>query len=179
MPPTTGGEIPRGLDDLKVYPLVADVPGTAVDVPAAQALEWSVESDSDELRGDNQAIALVRNPKTVSGTIRVARINLTAFAAMVGGTVAVTGTGTAEISTLEETSAAPALYFQIVGQASSADINGSAYRVTIYKALVTGGPNESLTIDEWSTPEFEFEAIANASGNLLKRQNYETAIAVS
>jgi hypothetical protein len=174
------GEIPRGLDDLGVYVLDAvGAPGTKVDVPGAQSLEWSVESDSDELRGDNQAIALVRNPKTVSGTIRVARINLTAIAAMVGGTVATSGTAPNEIQALEETSAAPARYFQIIGQASSADTNGSAYRVTIYKALVTGGPNETLTIDEWSTPEFEFEAISNAGGNLLKRQNYQTAIAIA
>lgn len=176
----TYGEIPRGLDDLKVYVLgIADAPGPAVDVPGAQALEWSVESDSDELRGDNQAIALVRNPKTVSGTIRIARINLVAIAAMVGGTVVVGGSGSTETQTLEESSAAPARYFQIIGQAASADTNGSAYRITIYKALVTGGPNESLTIDEWSTPEFEFQAIANASGNLLQRKNYATAVAVA
>jgi hypothetical protein len=173
------GEIPRGLDDLKVYILTADVPGSSVDVPGAQSLEWSVESDSDELRGDNTAIALVRNPKTVSGTIRVARINLAAFAAMVGGTATTSGTSPNQIISLDESSAAPARYFQIVGQASSADTNGSAYRTTIYKALVTGGPNETLTIDEWSTPEFEFEAIANPTGNLLKRQNYETAVAVT
>ena len=171
------GEIPRGLDDLAVYVLDAtDTPGTKVDVPGAQSLEWSVESDSDELRGDNQAIALVRNPKTVSGTIRVARINLGAMVAMVGGTVVVTASGMAnEVQSLEETSAAPARYFQIVGQATSADANGSAYRVTIYKCLVTGGPNETLTIDEWSTPEFEFESIAISNGDLLKRANYKTA----
>jgi len=173
------GEIPRGLDDLKVYVLTADTPGSSVDVPGAQALEWSVESDSDELRGDNSAIALVRNPKTVSGTIRIAKINLAAIAAMVGGTVATSGTTPNEIKALDETSAAPARYFQVVGQAGSQDANGSAYRVTIYKCLVTGGPNETLTIDEWSTPEFEFEAIANLSGNLLKRQNYETGVAVT
>jgi hypothetical protein len=139
-----------------------------------------VESDSDELRGDNQAIALVRNPKTVSGTIRVARINLAAIVAMVGGTVVTTGGGTAdEVLAVEESSSAPARYFQIVGQAASADENGSAYRATIYKALVTGGPNETMTIDEWSTPEFEFEAIANGSGNLLKRENWKTLTALA
>lgn len=172
------GEIPRGLDDLKVYVLTGETPGSAVDVPGSQALEWSVESDSDELRGDNQAIALVRNPKTVSGTVRVARINMAAIAAMVGGTVVTTGTTPNQIISLEESSAAPARYFQVVGQAASADANGSAYRITIYKALVTGGPNETMTIDEWSTPEFEFEAIANASGNLLKRANYETGVPI-
>lgn len=175
----TYGEIPRGLDDLKVYVLTGDTPGSATDVPGAQSLEWSVESDSDELRGDNTAIALVRNPKSVTGTIRVARINLAAMAAMVGGTVVTGAMPPNETKTLEESSAAPARYFQIVGQASSADTNGSAYRITIYKALVVGGPNETLTIDEWSTPEFEFEAIANPSGNLLKRMNYQTAIAIA
>lgn len=173
------GQIPRGLDDLKVYVLTGDTPGSAVDVPGAQSLEWSVESDSDELRGDNQAIALVRNPKTVSGTIRVARIDLVAIAAMVGGTITTGSMTPNETKSLEESSAAPARYFQIIGQAGSQDVNGSAYRITIYKALVTGGPNESLTIDEWSTPEFEFESIANASGNLLQRKSYETAVAVS
>lgn len=174
------GEIPRGLSDLKVYVLDAvGAPGSATDVPGAQSLEWSVESDSDELRGDNSAIALVRNPKTVAGTIRIAKINLTAMAAMIGGTVVTGGTAPNETQTLEEASAAPARYFQIVGQTSSQDTNSSAYRVTIYKALVVGGPNESLTIDEWSTPELEFEAIANASGNLLKRENYQTEAAIS
>lgn len=174
------GQIPRGLDDLKVYVLGAmDVPGSAVDIPGAQSLEWSVESDSDELRGDNTAIALVRNPKTVSGTIRVARIDLTAIAAMVGGTVTTASATPTETKSLEESSASPARYFQIIGQAASQDTNGSAYRVTIYKALVTGGPNESLTIDEWSTPEFEFESIANGSGNLLQRKNYETQVAIT
>jgi hypothetical protein len=173
------GQIPRGLGDLKVYVLdAAGAPGSAVDVTGAQSLEWSVESDSDELRGDNQAIALVRNPKTVAGTIRIAKINLTAMAAMIGGTVATSGTAPNEIQSLEEASAAPARYFQIVGQTGSQDTNGSAYRITIYKALVVGGPNESLTIDEWSTPELEFEAIANASGNLLKRQSYQTEVAI-
>lgn len=173
------GEIPRGLSDLKVYVLTGDTPGAAIDVPGAQSMEWSVESDSDELRGDNAAIALVRNPKTVAGTIRVAKINLAAFAAMIGGTVATAGVTPNIIQTLEESSAAPARYFQIVGQTESQDTNGSAYRATIYKALVTGGPNEALTIDEWSTPEFEFEAIANGAGNLIKRQNYETSVAIA
>src|SRR5690242_566361 len=94
------GEIPRGLDDLKVYVVgVADALGTAVDVPGAQSLEWSVKPDSDELRGDNQVIALVRNPKSVSGTIRIAKINLPAIAAMVGGTVGTGGSGATEITT--------------------------------------------------------------------------------
>jgi hypothetical protein len=92
--------------------------------------------------------------------------------------VATSGTAPNEIQSLEEASAAPARYFQIVGQTGSQDTNGSAYRITIYKALVVGGPNESLTIDEWSTPELEFEAIANASGNLLKRQSYQTEVAI-
>ena len=173
------GEIPRGLDDLKVYVLDnAGSPGTAVDVPGVQSLDWSVESDSDELRGDNSAIALVRNAKTVSGTVRIAKINLTALAAMIGGTVTTGGTGATETQTLEETSAAPARYFQIVGQAGSQDANGSAYRVTIYKALVTSGPNETLEIDSWSTPELDFDAVANGSGNLLRRQNYATGVAI-
>ena len=173
------GEIPRGLDDLKCNVLTGETPGASVDIPGAQALEWNVESDSDELRGDNQAIAVVRNPKTVTGSIRIAKINLTALAALVGGTVATSGSTPNQITSLEESSAAPTRYIQLVGQANSADSNNSAYRITIYKALITGGPNESMSEGEWSTPTMDFQAVAIASGNLLKRQNYETAVAIA
>ena len=166
-------EIARGIQDVKVYVLTGETPGSAVDFPGVQALEWSVESDSEELRGDNEVIAVVRSAKTVTGTLRGARMNLAATAALVGGTVATSGVTPDEITSLEESSAAANRYVQIVGQTPGVD--GGAYRVTIYKALVTGGPNESLSEGEWNTPEFEFSAVAlDSSGMVLKREQFET-----
>lgn len=171
---TAGGEIPRGLADLAVYPL----PGlTKVDVPGIRSLSFTVESDSDQLEGDNSVIAVVRNPKSLSGSIELGQINLAALAAMVGGTVVGGGTGTDETLTLDESSAAPALYFRCLGQAYSQDVNGTGYRVDLKKLLVVSGPDETLGVNDWNTPTLNFEGVADG-GVLLSRIQYETYAAL-
>lgn len=167
------GEIPRGLDDLGVYVLTADTPGAKIDVPGIRSLTFNVESDSDQLEGDNSVIAVVRNPKSLSGSVELGRINLAAMAAFVGGTAGTAGTTPNQIISLDEASAAPARYVQIIGQAYSQDSNGSAYRVVIKKGLIVGGPNETLSVNDWNTPTLDFEGVA-ISGVLLTRSNYET-----
>lgn len=168
------GQIPRGLDDLGVYVLTADTPGAKVDVPGVRSLSVSVESDSDQLEGDNSVIAIARNPKSLSGSIEIGMINLAALAALNGGTVVTTGTSGEHIMSLDESSAAPARYVQIVGQAGSLDENGSAYRITLLKCQVVSGPNETLTVNDWNTPTIDFEGVA-IGGVLLTRENFETA----
>ena len=78
-------EIARGLGDLQVAPVLGDVPGVWVDVPGARSLSFNTESDSDELEGDNQVIAKVRNAPSLSGSIELGRINLAALAVLLGG----------------------------------------------------------------------------------------------
>lgn len=170
-------EMSRGIADLKIYVLTGDTPGSAIDVPGVQALEWSVESDSEELRGDNQVLAVVRDAKTLTGTIRTAMTNLDAMAAMIGGTVTSTGTTPNVVDTLEVGAASDAKYIKIVGQTPG--LGGGAYRVTIHKALVTSGPGGSLADGEFSIPEFEFSAAASASGNLMSHAQYETLTAIA
>lgn len=172
------GEIPRGLEDLKVAVLTADTPGSSVDVPGARSLTWNVESDSDDLEGDNAVIATVRNPKSLTGSVEIGRINLAALAAMAGGTVGTSGTTPNVIQTLNESSASATVYFQATGQAPSQDSSGSAYRALLKKLLVTSGPNESMTVNEWSTPTLDFTGVA-ISGVLLTRSNYETSAALT
>lgn len=172
------GEIPRGLEDLKAAVVTADTPGTNVDVPGARSLSWTVESDSDQLEGDNEVIAIARNPKTLTGSYEIGRMNLAGLAATTGGTAGTTGTTPNQIIALDENAATDVHYFQLTGQAPGADATDSAYRVTLKKLQVTGGPDESLTVNDWSTPTLDFEGIA-ISGALLTRQNYETEVAIS
>lgn len=167
------GEIGRGLDDLGVYVLTNDVAGSKIDIPGVRSLSFNVDSDSDQLEGDNQIIAVVRNPKSLSGSVELGKINLAGMAAFVGGTAGTAGSTPNQITSLDESSAAPARYVQIIGQAYSQDSNNSAYRVLIKKALVTGGPNETMSVNDWNTPTLDFEGVA-ISGILLTRYNYET-----
>lgn len=172
------GEIPRGLEDLKVAVLSGDTPGSSVDVPGARSLSWNVESDSDELEGDNAVIATVRNPKSLTGSVEIGRINLAALAAMNGGSVGTSGSDPNQILTLSESSAPGTQYFQATGQAPSQDSSGSAYRALLKKLLITSGPDESMTVNEWSTPTLDFTGVA-ISNVLLTRSNYQTAVALS
>jgi hypothetical protein len=167
---TAGGNIPRGLNDLAVYAY----PGLLkVDVPGARSLTFTVESDSDQLEGDNEVIAVVRNPKSLTGSIELGMINLAALAAMVGGTVVNGGTGAAETLTLDESSAAGSLYVRILGQAYSMDVTGTGYRADLKKCLITSGPNETMSVNDWNTPTLDFEGVA-VGGILLTRTQYET-----
>lgn len=173
------GAAPRGLDDLKIVALDANdappiIDDDLIDVPGIRALNFNVESDSDELEGDNTTIAIARDAKRVTGSVELGLMNLQALAGFQGGTVVSAGVTPDRIAYLEEVAQQVTQYLQIMGQSPDRRTSLSAYRVTIYKALVTSGPDESLTVNEWSTPTLDFEGTENPTGNLLRRTHFET-----
>lgn len=178
------GAAPRGLDDLKIVALDSSdeppiVDTNLIDVPGIRALNFNVESDSDELEGDNTTIAIARDAKRVTGSVELGLMNLQALAGFTGGTVVSSGTTPNRIAYLEEEAQQATQYIQIMGQSPDRRTSGAAYRVTIYKALVTSGPDESLTVNEWSTPTLDFEGTENPDGMLLRRTHYETPVAIT
>ena len=171
------GEVPRGLQDLAVFPIdAAGVVQDGTDVPGPRSLSFKIESGSDTLEGGNSTIAISRDNKKVTGSVEFGKMNLTAFGVFTGQDATTTGVTPNQITALEEAGAAPTEYVQIVGQAPSRDASGSGYRVTIYDALVTSGPDETLAQAAWSTPTIDFEGKENADGMLLKRENFETMV---
>jgi hypothetical protein len=173
------GEVGRGLADLAVYPLSgADVLGTKVDFPGARVLDYSTESDSDTIGGDDATLAVAYGAKTGSGNVQSARANLTAIAAMLGLTATASGTTPNQTVTLIETSAATQGYVAIKGQTSGADTAGSAFQVTIHKAKV-GGIAETLEFEAWHVPQINFEFIDNVTPAMITRVLQETKIALA
>jgi hypothetical protein len=172
------GEIPRGLQQFYVKVLTGDTPGSNIAVPGIRGFNFTVESDSDTLEGDNAVIATVRNPKSLTGSIELGRLNLAGMAAMVGGTVGSAGSTPNVILTLDESSAAGTQYFQAQANTFSQDSSGSGYRVIAKKLLITSGPDESMTVNEWNTPTLDFNGVA-ISDVLLSRKGYETYVALS
>lgn len=170
-------EVARGLADLAVFPLTgADVVGAIVDVPGARSLNWSTSADSDTIGGDDKILGVAYGAKSGSGSIEVAKANLTALAAMLGLTVTTTGVAPASVQSLEESSAANTAYVQIKGQAAGVDTTGSAFEVTIHKAKI-GGIDETLEFEGWHTPSYDFEFVDNATGKMLTRKLMETKVA--
>jgi len=173
------GEVPKGLNDVKVNVLnTSDVAGTSVDVGGAQSLNFNIESDEQEVRGDDTVIAKVRGAKTVTGSLGIARIGLAALAAMVGGAVVPVGTTPNQTISLDEADAAISRYFQLQAQSNSYDASGSAYRVVLKKLNITSGPSETLDQDAFDSPTLDFSGVGIA-GVLLTRTSYETKVALT
>lgn len=176
-----GGTISRGLADLKVYVLgPTGTPGTAVDVAGARVFEFNTESDSEEIEGDDQIMAIARNAKRGSGSIEVGRVSLAAYAAMLGGTVDTEGTTPDVIDTYEEPADNTVIYFQVKAQSKGYDKAGSAYRVTVPNALVTSGPSESMGVSAWNTPTIDIQFLPRAADQVMViREQYETLEALT
>lgn len=168
-------EIARGLADLQVAPLTGGTVGAWVDVPGARSLSFNTESESDELEGDNEVIAKVRNAPSLSGSIELGRINLAALAVILGGSVETSGVAPATVTKLNQSGSVDMTFFTIAGQAPGVDTAGSAYRVTIPKALATSGPDETMEVNAWNTPGIDFEGLA-LDGVLVTREQYAQAV---
>jgi hypothetical protein len=172
------GEIPRGLQQMYINAMTGDTPGSNVQVPGIRGLNFTVASDSDTLEGDNGVIATVRNPKELTGSVELGRINLAAMAIFSGQSVSPAGSSPNVILSLDEISSSTTVYVQIQGNTYSQDSSGSGYRVVLKKCLITSGPDESMTVNDWNTPTLDFTGIA-VSGVLLTRKGYETYVALS
>jgi hypothetical protein len=85
--------LPYGLRDIKVATLDnAGVKGTLVDLPNAQTLEFTEETASQVLRGDDQVAAQRVTIDSVSWTMESGGISFEAYTVIAGGTVSSTGT---------------------------------------------------------------------------------------
>lgn len=174
-----GDAIPYGVSDAYVYVLdSSDVPGTGIDIPGIRAVNFTEESDSDEWEGDNAVIATTRQPTSLTGSIELGILKATIFAAFMGGTASTSGSTPNQITTIASASEKVTRYVQVVAQAPDKQTNGSAYRVELLKIQITGGPDETMSVNEWNGPTLDFTGIAK-SGNLLNRKFYETLAALS
>lgn len=85
--------LPYGLRDIKVATLdAAGVKGTLVDLPAAQTLEFTEETSSQTLRGDDQVIAQRVTIDNVSWSMDSGGISLESYVVIAGGAITTTGT---------------------------------------------------------------------------------------
>lgn len=88
-----GHRLPYGMRDIKVATLDnAGVKGTLVDLPAAQTLEFTEETASQVLRGDDQVIAQRVTIDNVGWTLDSGGISFEAYTIIAGGAVSSTGT---------------------------------------------------------------------------------------
>jgi hypothetical protein len=85
--------LPYGLRDIKVATLDnTGVKGTLVDLPAAQTLEFTENTASQVLRGDDQVVAQRVTIDSVDWSMDSGGISFEAYTVIAGGVVSSTGT---------------------------------------------------------------------------------------
>lgn len=128
--------LPFGLRDVKIYPLVGEVPGTGVDLPNARTFSFTEASDSEELRGDDGVVAIHDLGSAVEWELEAGGLSFEAIAALYGGTITESGTTPNESKTYAKADTAVRPYVSVVGHVISD--SGGAIQCVLHKAKATG-----------------------------------------
>jgi len=131
-----GTRLPYGLRDIQVATLdSAGVKGSIVDLPNAQTLEFTEETASQVLRGDDKVAAQRVTIDTVSWTLDSGGISFEAYTVIAGGSITSTGvTPNVKKSWIRMgTDAYPDFFME--GQAMSE--SGGDHHLVFYRAKAT------------------------------------------
>jgi len=167
------GTIPYSVNDARVYPYAAGVPGAAIDLVGIRRVELSPNFETVEHRGDNAVIASGASLGSIGLTIEVGALALAAIAATTGGVVTTTGVTPNQITTLTRKTTDVITPFALKAYAAA----NLASSTIVDLPYVEGGRGfpMSLADNEYPAPSIEATAIKNAADILYKVIQYETA----
>lgn len=169
--------LPYGMRDIALRPIDdAGVVGTGVDLPAARTLSFEEAEDFEELRGDDQVIAIRGKGPSVSWELESGGISLDAYKVMAGGTITSSGVtpNLEKVFNKKTTDARP--YFQPEGQAISD--SGGDFHVLLYKCRASDSLEGELSDGQFWLTSASGSAIGDGANNLYDFIQNETAVAI-
>lgn len=175
MPLATHGELPYSIEDCKVYPFSAGIPGTAKDVPGIRRVEIDAQIEEAEHRGDNKILAVAASINSFDLTIEVGQLNADAIAAMAGGVVSTSGTTPDQIRLLTRKSTDVVADYQIKAKTTSKTADGGATWLTFPRCQWVGGPSYSMEDNEFPVAEITARAVPSTTDTLFILSQYENA----
>ncbi|WP_330349275.1 phage tail protein [Streptomyces sp. NBC_00582] len=155
------------IKDAKIAPLTADPAGgsatygTLIDVPGIKSLEISGDVETKQLRGDNTLLASNSSVSNIQVAVTHAKLSLDVLAAILGGTVTDSGTGSTEVSTYDLTGAGATLPpFKIEGvtPTGGVDIVGGDLHVVLHKLTLAGFPDLGFAEEDYRIASFTANA---------------------
>ena len=174
--------LPYGLRDVKIAPLGADgSPGTKVDLPNAQTLEFSESEDFAELRGDDRLVAKRGQGTQIEWTLSNGGISLESYKIMAGGALAMTGSTPNQKRTYTKLDTDIRPYFYAEGQ--SMGETGGDFHVILYRLIADDSLEGTLGDGEFWVTEASGTGLGSlATASLAKVYEFvqnETAVAIS
>lgn len=179
--PLNNHRLPYGMRDIKVATLdAAGVKGVLVDLPAAQTLEFTEETSSQTLRGDDQVVAQRVTIDNVSWTIDSGGISFEAYTIIAGG--AVTSTGTTPAQKKQWRRMGTDAYPDFFAEGQSLSESGGDHHIVFHRAKATQ-ISGTLQDQEFWVSHAEGNAIATLTaanvGAIWDMVANETAVAIA
>lgn len=160
-----------GLREIKLV-----VGATIVSLNAAQTMTFKERIKSGELSGNDKTLAVVARSDALEWELEEGGISMAAYALITGRTTALTGTGTAEILTLNADALTEFPYFKIYGK--SVGDSGDDVHVKVYKAKLLGGLEGQFADGEFFVSKCNGVAIDDGTNGIYDIIHNETATAL-
>jgi hypothetical protein len=157
-----------GLREIKVV-----VGATLVTLNAAQTMTFKERVKSGELSGNDKTLAVVAFSDALEWELEEGGISMQAYGLLTGRTPALTGTGTAEVLTMNADAATAFPYFKIYGK-SLGDTTDDVH-VKVYKAKITGGIEGQFADGEFFVSKCSGVAIDDGTNGIYDIIHNETA----
>lgn len=168
--------------DCKLRPLTSDVTGspvygTAIDVPGIKEVKITGTVESKSLRGDNTLLDSDSVITEVKVSIKYAKLSLDVMAALMGGTVADSGTTPAQKSAWDLTNTSKPKPFLLEAVSASADTIGGNVGFCLWKVSLSSFPELGLAEEDYQIHSMEGNAMPLISnGKWFTPTLYETAV---
>lgn len=160
-----------GLNQIKLV-----VGATILTLNAAQTMTFKERVKSGELSGNDKTLAVVSFSDALEWELEEGGISMAAYALMTGRTATLSGTGTAELLTLNADAATAFPYFKIYGK--SLGDAGDDVHVKVYKAKITGGIEGQFADGEFFVSKCAGVAIDDGTNGIYDIIHNETATAL-
>jgi hypothetical protein len=155
-----------GVEDCKIALITADVTGgityaTPIDVPGIKNVTLGGDVTNVELRGDNGVLDSDSKLASINVTFEFAKLDLDLIAALMGGTVADSGSGSTEIAKYTRVQSQSFPYFGFAAKCPTGggDISTGDVWLRLPKCKLRTFPGFGLAEEDYQIPSVEAVAV--------------------
>ena len=145
-----------GIKQAKLSPMTADPAGGSAAygagflIPGAKSLTIAGTVNTKALRGDNGLIEQDSTLQDITATLTYAKTDFDILAAILGGTVTDSGTGSSEVSTFTLDRVDELGYFKIEAIAAKGDLVGGDLHIVLPKCVASGFPFAGMAEEDYA-----------------------------
>lgn len=155
-----------GVSDAKLALVTADATGgitygSAIDVPGIKSVTLTGEVRNVELRGDNGLLDSDSVLASIGCTFTCAKLDLDLIAAILGGSVADSGSGSTEVATYSRVQTDSFAYFGFLAKTptNGGDLVGGDVWLKLPKCKLKNFPSFGFSEEDYTIPSFEVTAV--------------------